>query len=116
LTVSLTNASGRCQVFVLAHATYCKARGECACDVEQGRRPKRTARSLTLATGVTSDIEDAVLAVPEVYRAAKRGDLVVKRLVSNPARPVVAPTPTVTVAAEVIRPGTKAKRKRRGAS
>ena len=30
MTVSLTNTSNRCQVFVLAHETYCKALGECA--------------------------------------------------------------------------------------
>ena len=41
MTVSLTNTSNRCQVFVLAHETYCKALGECACDVEQGRAPRR---------------------------------------------------------------------------
>jgi hypothetical protein len=37
VTVSLTNTSRRCLVFVLAHETYCKALGECRCDVEEGR-------------------------------------------------------------------------------
>ena len=85
MTVSLTNSSGRCLVFVLAHETYCKALGECRCDVERGRRARRTARSLTLATGVTSPaLDDAVLAIPDVVRAAKRGELSVKRHASEP--------------------------------
>ncbi len=66
MTVSLTNTSNRCQVFVLAHETYCKAVGECACDVEQGRSARRTPRSLTLASGVTStELDDALLSVPD---------------------------------------------------
>ena len=91
MTVSLTNTSNRCQVFVLAHETYCKALGECACDVEQGRAPRRTPRSLTLATGVTSPaLDDAVLAVPDVVRAVRRGELAVKRHVAEPSRAAAA--------------------------
>jgi hypothetical protein len=87
VTVSLTNVSGRCQVFVLAHETYCRARGACACDVGQGRGARRTARSLTVATGVTSpELDDAVLAVPEIVRAARRGELKVRRHVVEPSR------------------------------
>ncbi|GAB4206542.1 MAG: hypothetical protein OHK0013_23360 [Sandaracinaceae bacterium] len=114
MTVSLTNTSNRCQVFVLAHETYCKALGECACDVEQGRAPRRTPRSLTLATGVTSpDIDDAVLAVPEVVRAARRGELAVKRHVVEPARPAAAPV-SPPASTEVSRPSdvTRTKKKR----
>ena len=47
MTVSLTNTSNRCQVFVLAHETYCKTLGQCACDLEQGRASRRTPRSTT---------------------------------------------------------------------
>lgn len=119
MTVSLTNTSGRCLVFVLAHETYCQALGDCRCEVEQGRRPRRTAKSLTLASGVTSPaLDDAVLTIPEVVRAVKRGDLSVKRHV--PERPlsalVATNAPTTTSLAEVIRPDVKAKKNKRGAS
>ena len=115
MTVSLTNTSNRCQVFVLAHETYCKALGECACDVEPGRAPRRTPRSLTLATGVTSSaLDDAVLVVPDVVRAVRRGELAVKRHVAEPARPALSTTPTPTSAPEASRPPdvSRAKKKR----
>ncbi|MFP2958494.1 hypothetical protein ACLEPN_11775 [Myxococcus sp. 1LA] len=120
MTVSLTNTSGRCLVFVLAHETYCKALGECRCDVEQGRRARRTARSITLASGVTSPaLDDAVLAIPDVVRAVKRGDLAVKRHVPELPKAAVAPTPTTT-SPEVSRTDVKApeakKKNKRGAS
>ena len=115
MTVSLTNTSNRCQVFVLAHETYCKALGECACDVEQGRSARRTPRSLTLTTGVTSpELDDAVLTVPDVVRAVRRGELAVKRHVAEPSRPALPMTPTPTSPPEVSRPPdvTRAKKKR----
>ena len=119
MTVSLTNTSGRCLVFVLAHETYCQALGDCRCEVEQGRRARRTAKSLTLASGVTSPaLDDAVLTIPEVVRAVKRGDLSVKRHVPERALPAVVATnaPTITTSLEVIRPDVKAKKNKRGAS
>ena len=119
MTVSLTNTSGRCLVFVLAHETYCKALGECRCDVEEGRRARRTAKSLTLASDVTSPaLDDAVLTIPDVVRAVKRGDLAVKRHVPELPKPVVGATPPfhTTSLAEVSRPGGKAKKNKRGAS
>ena len=119
MTVSLTNTSGRCLVFVLAHETYCQALGDCRCEVEQGRRARRTAKSLTLASGLTSPaLDDAVLSIPDVVRAVKRGDLAVKRHAPELPKPVVAatPTPTTTSLAEVIRPDVKAKKNKRGAS
>ncbi len=115
MTVSLTNTSNRCQVFVLAHETYCKALGECACDVEQGRSARRTPRSLTLATGVTStELDDALLSVPDVVRAVRRGELAVKRHVAEASRPALPMTPTPTSPPEVSRPPdvTRAKKKR----
>ena len=123
MTVSLTNTSGRCLVFVLAHETYCQALGGCRCDIEQGRRARRTAKSLTLASEVTSPaLDDAVLTIPDVVRAVNRGDLSVKRHVPERPLPAVAPTsaPTTTAFAAVIRadvkaPNTKSKNKR-GAS
>ncbi len=119
MTVSLTNTSGRCLVFVLAHETYCKALGECRCDVEEGRRARRTAKSLTLASDVTSPaLDDAVLTIPEIVRAVKRGDLTVKRHVPERPLPALVATkaPTTTSLAEVIRPDVKAKKNKRGAS
>ena len=119
MTVSLTNTSRRCLVFVLAHETYCQALGDCRCEVEQGRRARRTAKSLTLASGVTSPgLDDAVLTIPEVVRAVKRGALAVKRHVPELPKPVVAATPPfhTTSLAEVIRPDVKAKKNKRGAS
>jgi hypothetical protein len=119
VTVSLTNTSGRCLVFVLAHETYCQALGGCRCEVEQGRRARRTAKSLTLASGVTSPaLDDAVLTIPEVVRAVKRGDLSVKRHVPELPKPAVVATrpPTTTSLDEVIRPDVKAKKNKRGAS
>ena len=80
MTVSLTNTSGRCQVFVLAHETYCKALGGCACTQEPGRGGRRVASSLTLAAGVTVPRQpEAVLSVPVVVRAVRRGELAVQR-------------------------------------
>ena len=91
MTVSLTNKSGRCLVFVLAHETYCKALNECRCDIEQGRRKRRTPKSLTLANGVTSPtLDEAVLVIPDVVRAVKRGELLVKRHAPEPPKPAVA--------------------------
>jgi hypothetical protein len=89
---------------VLPHETYCKALGECRCDVEHGRHARRTARSLTIASGVTSPaLDDAVLALPDVVRAMKRGELVVTRHV-----PVV--TPPLAMSSEVVRVKSKNKR------
>ncbi|HVJ21559.1 MAG TPA: hypothetical protein VM686_39385 [Polyangiaceae bacterium] len=121
MTVYLTNTSGRCTVFVLAHETYCRALGKCRCDVEQGRRARRTAKSLTLASGVTSPaLDDAVLTIPDVVRAVKRGDVSVKRHVPElpePAVPAISTpaTPASTTSPEVSRGDAKAKKKR-GAS
>lgn len=113
MTVSLTNTSRRCLVFVLAHESYCKSLGACQCDVQPGRLGRRIVRSLTLASGVTSPpVEDAVLAVPDVVRAIRRGDISVKRHVS------ALPTPISTKSAvrhDAKAPNAKTKNKR-GAS
>ena len=115
MTVSLTNTSRRCLVFVLAHETYCKALGECRCEIEHGRRTRRMARSLTLASEVMSPaLDDAVLAVPDVVRAVRRGELAVKRHVAEPTRAAPSTTPTPTSAPEASRPPdvSRAKKKR----
>lgn len=72
MTVTLTNVSRRCLVFVLAHDVFCAARGRCAC---KGAAPS----SLAVASGVSATIDDAVLSVPEVIRAVREGALRVKR-------------------------------------
>lgn len=123
MTVSLTNTSGRCLIFVLAHEMYCEALGECRCDVEAGRRARRIAKSLTLASGVTSTaLDDAVLTLSDVVRAVKCGDLSVKRHVPELPRPAVVATPTLTIptSPEVNRPDARAPsakpKNKRGAS
>jgi hypothetical protein len=80
VSVSLSNTSGRCLVFVLAHDTYCRALGECVCDVQPGRGGKLLARSLTLASGVTLDnLPEAVLTVPDIAAAIRRSELSIRR-------------------------------------
>jgi len=76
VTVSLTNKSRRCLVFVLPHDTYCAAASRCACHVGARRVPA----SLTVPSGLTvGGLDDAVLAVPDVIRAVREGALSVKR-------------------------------------
>ncbi len=76
MTVSLTNTSRRCLVFVLAHDVFCVANSRCRC--APGARPVPT--SLTLTAGVTVDgIDEAVLTVPAVIRAVRDGALAANR-------------------------------------
>ena len=76
MSISLTNTSRRCLVFVLAHDVFCVASGQCRCS--PGVRPVPT--SLTLAAGVTVDgLDEAVLAVPAVIRAIRHGALSASR-------------------------------------
>gem|GEM_PF-1225913 len=104
MTVSLKNTSGRLKVIVLAHETFCAARGQCGCDVPAGRGARRTPRSLTLATGVTAaGLDEAVLTLAEVRRALQRGELGVAREVPAPPRTppqldsaVVLESPTIS--------------------
>ncbi len=108
MTVLLMNTSGRYQVFVLAHETYCRALGECACALQPGRGGKLIARSLTLPTGMSSqEFADAVLTVPEIAAAARRGELSVQR-----RKPELPSTPTLAPATE---PPSRQARKKRGA-
>jgi hypothetical protein len=76
VSISLTNTSRRCLVFVLAHDVFCVVDGRCR--GAPGTRP--VPASLTLATGVTVDgLDDAVLTVPEVIRAIRDGALAANR-------------------------------------
>jgi hypothetical protein len=116
MTVSLTNTSGRCQVFVLAHETYCQALRECRCAREPGRAARRIPGSLTLAAGATTNPqEDAVLAIPEVDRALRRGELSVRQHRAAPARPPRSKGTTLQPQAALRLPAGAGSKKRRGA-
>ena len=109
MTVILKNTSGRLQTFVLAHETYCRALGECACEVTTGRAGRRTPRSLTLATGVASpELPEAVLALPEVRRALAEGAVSARRV--TPPPPEVREPPS----RRVNRPTAPHPKKKRG--
>lgn len=89
MTVTLINTSGRLKAFTLAHETYCTARGRCACTVTPGHDGRRIASSITLAASTRlEELDEAVLAIPDVERAARSGDLRVERKVPEPTRPM----------------------------
>lgn len=80
MTITLTNKTLRCLVFVLPHESYCQAACACACRHMPGRRERRIASSLTLAAGTSvHDLGDAVLEVPEISKAVRQGALSVER-------------------------------------
>ena len=84
MSITLTNRSRRMRVFVLPHDSYCETRGDCSCTKIGGRR---LATSLTLPAGsVTPDLDEAVLAVPDIILAAAAGELRVRRQIP-PAKP-----------------------------
>jgi hypothetical protein len=88
MSVSISNMSGRCLVFVLPHAQVCAALGRCRCAPPESRAGRPVAASLTLATGMTaSGLPDAVLAAPDVVRAVQRSDVRVMH------EPDAAPSP-----------------------
>ncbi len=89
MTITLTNSSGRLKTFTLPHESYCKARGRCACAMTPGRDARRVPSSLTLAADARLEgVDEAVLAVPEVERALRAGELCVERKPPPPTRPV----------------------------
>ena len=79
MTLTLENQSGRLRVYLLPHEPYCAALGRCACTFTSDRHSRRLASSLTLATGVTVETEEAVLSVPEIASALRAGDLRLSR-------------------------------------
>jgi hypothetical protein len=96
MTVTLTNTSGRMQVFNLPHESYCAALGRCACRSPEAPRPapltvrelpgqpvrarRPACASLTLAAGKgAAGLPDAVLAAPDVARAVRTGLVAVRR-------------------------------------
>jgi hypothetical protein len=90
MTISLANTSGRMTTVIFTHESYCSARGGCACSSSSGRTARRTPYSLTLPSGVTEPgLDEAVLTIPEVRSALRRGELRAER--EEPA-PVTLPS------------------------
>ncbi len=112
MTISLSNHAGRCLGFVLSHEAFCGALGSCRCSVEAGRAGRCIASSLTLAAGHTvSELPEAVLGVPEVVRAVRRGELAVTRVGAEVPPPAVT-TPVPAAASEGSRSDNKPTKKR----
>lgn len=81
MIVTLINRAPRMKVFILAHATYCQARGACGCTVVDPRTGRRVAQSLTLPAGMRSaELPDVVLRVTDVARALASGEVGVERI------------------------------------
>jgi hypothetical protein len=77
VSVTLINTTRRMKVINLPHASYCEARGSCAC---QTRGAQRLAAAITLpAQGSATGLDDAVLGVPAVARAVRVGELRVQQ-------------------------------------
>ena len=76
MSVTLTNLKPRLRAFLLPHADYCGAQLACACVPVPGRDARRVPSSLTLpADASVAGLSDAVLAVPEIARAVRAGEL-----------------------------------------
>ena len=107
MSVRLTNLGPRMLVFVLPHESYCSARGGCACGATPGRTRRRVPWSLTLPRGgEQSGLDEAVLVVPAVATALRRGTLRAEREEPPPPTqpsaelPVTAPEVTVAAGGE----------------
>ena len=80
MTTTLINKTNRMKVIPLPHNTYCEALGMCECVRLPGMKNK-VASSLTIpAGGTVEDIPNAVLAVDQVARMVRRGELVAKQV------------------------------------
>ena len=85
MSVSISNTSGRCLVFVLPHDPVCASLGRCQCEPAARRQERPVAPSLTLATGMArSGVPDAFLEAPDLARAVRRGEVRVVREVETP--------------------------------
>ena len=79
-TITLTNKSRRCLVFVLPHESYCGEAGTCACQRAGARQERRIPSSLTIpAVSSAENVSEAVLRVPDVLAAVQRGELAVSK-------------------------------------
>ncbi len=73
MSVALTNRTRRLVAYTLGHDVYCERLGHCACTDVGGTL---AATSLTLRAGETrAGLHPAVLFVPAIMRAARRGVL-----------------------------------------
>ena len=70
----LTNVTDGRKTFVLPHASYCLTRGRCTCVVCLPLGRKRPA-VLSLDEGQERAVSRAVLSVPEIASAVRRGRL-----------------------------------------
>ena len=75
MPVALTNRTRRLVAYALPHDICCTATGHCGCiAVHEGASP--VAASLTLCAGETRDgLSPAVVRVPSIARAIRRGQL-----------------------------------------
>lgn len=82
MTITLINASRWIAVINLTHDVYCEAKGTCVCTLQGG---KRHARAVTIPAGESvTDLDEAVLILPEVIHAIRKGDLRVRRQAPPP--------------------------------
>jgi hypothetical protein len=82
MNTTLTNASRRIAVINLIHDVYCEAKGSCVCTLQGG---KRHARAVTIPAGESvAGLDEAVLALPDVIRAVRAGELCVRRQAPPP--------------------------------
>ena len=82
MTITLINASRRIAVINLTHDIYCDSKGTCVCGLQGG---KRHARAVTIPAGESvTDLDEAVLTLPDVIRAVRAGELRVRRQAPPP--------------------------------
>jgi hypothetical protein len=93
MSVSISNRSGRCQVFVLPHEVVCTSLGRCLCVPPERRSGRPVAASLTLATGMSATgLPEAVLRAPDVAKAISRSEV----QVTTDPEPTPADAPAAT--------------------
>jgi len=82
MTITLINSTRRIAVINLNHDVYCEAKGTCACGLQGG---KHHARAVTIPAGESvTDLDEAVLTLPDVIRAVRAGELRVRRQAPPP--------------------------------
>lgn len=110
MTVVLTNRGPRFRTFVLTHERYCAARGVCGCAKSPDRTARRIPGALLLARDASStNLDDAVLAVPEIAQAIRMGDVTVKQTAS-----AVSPRPPAPISSDSEERLTRETKKKRG--